>query len=566
MKKIINNKKRVGDYEALNSRRLRVLHIGNIANNGYLNAKFLNNAGLDCDVLCYDYYHIMGCPEWEDALLLEHYGDPFKPNWVSAGAQNFTRPDWFVQGRLDTCISYLIAKNKGRYNTAKRLWRKLGFENNTIELKSNILFAKKYNFYKFKKIYKTLIEVSVASSPGFSLLALLERIIPDNRFASSFQRLFVLWSLLPVLMLLRAIKVFLRTLVFKLEGRDRILSKGTEFDERVSDLIKEFCLYFPERSQSISAQDFEPYRLMFDRLKVLFEYYDIVHAYSTDPILPLLAGTRYVAFEHGTIRNIPFENTAQGRLCALSYRKADWVVITNADNMKAAERLGIQNFSFVPHPVNENIVTQQEDINAIRRKFLTQLNADFLIFHPARQHWSDLREPDWEKGNDILFKGFASFATDVNKRAAIVAVEWGMHVQKSKDLIGLLGISEKVAWVPPMSHQDMVKFVLACDITADQFYLGSFGSTMPKALAYGQPAMLYLNNDMHKGVFSELPQVLNCKIPEDVRTCLERSYFDEDFIQEIKVRGLEWYKRYHSSALIADKLISIYQKVLKSNR
>ena len=39
-----------------------LLHIGNVANNAYLNAKLLNRAGLDCDVLCYDYYHIMGCP------------------------------------------------------------------------------------------------------------------------------------------------------------------------------------------------------------------------------------------------------------------------------------------------------------------------------------------------------------------------------------------------------------------------------------------------------------------------------------------------------------------------
>lgn len=45
----------------------RILHIGNIANNAYNNVKLLNKAGLDCDVICYDYYHIMGCPEWEDA-------------------------------------------------------------------------------------------------------------------------------------------------------------------------------------------------------------------------------------------------------------------------------------------------------------------------------------------------------------------------------------------------------------------------------------------------------------------------------------------------------------------
>ena len=56
-------------FEERNSRRPRVLHIGNIANNAYLNASILNAAGVDCDVLCYDYYHVMACPEWESAVF-----------------------------------------------------------------------------------------------------------------------------------------------------------------------------------------------------------------------------------------------------------------------------------------------------------------------------------------------------------------------------------------------------------------------------------------------------------------------------------------------------------------
>ena len=52
---------------SLNKKHLRILHIGNIANNAYLNAKILNEAGFECDVLCASYYHSMGNPEWEDA-------------------------------------------------------------------------------------------------------------------------------------------------------------------------------------------------------------------------------------------------------------------------------------------------------------------------------------------------------------------------------------------------------------------------------------------------------------------------------------------------------------------
>ena len=42
---------------------LRVLHIGNVANNAYLNAKLLASAGVESDVLSYAHYHIMGSPE-----------------------------------------------------------------------------------------------------------------------------------------------------------------------------------------------------------------------------------------------------------------------------------------------------------------------------------------------------------------------------------------------------------------------------------------------------------------------------------------------------------------------
>ena len=55
------------DFRAKHGRPPRLLHIGNIANNAYNNGKLLNQAGCDCNVLCYDYYHVMGCPEWQDA-------------------------------------------------------------------------------------------------------------------------------------------------------------------------------------------------------------------------------------------------------------------------------------------------------------------------------------------------------------------------------------------------------------------------------------------------------------------------------------------------------------------
>ncbi len=56
-------------FQKKHGRALRVLHVGNIADNAYINAKFLRSVGVDAHVLCCDYYHIMATPEWEDVEL-----------------------------------------------------------------------------------------------------------------------------------------------------------------------------------------------------------------------------------------------------------------------------------------------------------------------------------------------------------------------------------------------------------------------------------------------------------------------------------------------------------------
>jgi hypothetical protein len=75
-------------------------------------------------------------------------------------------------------------------------------------------------------------------------------------------------------------------------------------------------------------------------LKVLFSHYDVIQAYATYTIMPYVAGRRdYLAYEHGTIRRIPFEETAEGRLCATTYHTAATVLVTNSDNLTAVEKL-----------------------------------------------------------------------------------------------------------------------------------------------------------------------------------------------------------------------------------
>ncbi len=119
------------EFRARHGRAPRILHVGNIANNAYNNAKLLNEAGLDCNVLCYDYYHIMGCPEWEDADFEGAVGDHFHPQWGQVDLGGFQRPRWFVQGPLWACLRYLIAQREGHAFRADFFWQCLEQANTT---------------------------------------------------------------------------------------------------------------------------------------------------------------------------------------------------------------------------------------------------------------------------------------------------------------------------------------------------------------------------------------------------------------------------------------------------
>src|SRR5205823_2958199 len=69
------------------------------ANNAYNNAKFLRRKGIEADVLCYDYAHIMAQPEWEDAVF-DGQPDEYAPQWKALDLGDFRRPQWFIQDEL----------------------------------------------------------------------------------------------------------------------------------------------------------------------------------------------------------------------------------------------------------------------------------------------------------------------------------------------------------------------------------------------------------------------------------------------------------------------------------
>ncbi len=77
---------------------MRVLHVGNTANNGYNNAKLQRRLGLEADVI-FDETHAFSQPEWEDGII-EGPFEEYAPLEESSRRLGWERPD-FVLPTLD---------------------------------------------------------------------------------------------------------------------------------------------------------------------------------------------------------------------------------------------------------------------------------------------------------------------------------------------------------------------------------------------------------------------------------------------------------------------------------
>jgi glycosyltransferase involved in cell wall biosynthesis len=497
----------LAEFGRTRGRRPRILHIGNIANNAYLNAKFLNRAGFDCDVICADYYHVMSCPEWEDADYRGDIRNDLFPAWPEVDIGDFERPRWFAQGPTIACLEYLLARRE-RPADADKHWSRL-LDERDAEC----------------AIHRGEIRLVAAHSSRRML-------------AGKAIRKF--WKL-PYLAAQRSAK--LRWLAMSLGS--------SPFMAAVRRACQRFAELFPDREDRLRPIEFETFAYSYPLWTKLLGHYDLAVGYATNGVFPMLAGVPYVAFEHGTIRNIPFEPTTQGRLCALVYRLAGQTFITNCDSQQSAERLGLKRYRFVPHPINED-PHPTADPAAIRRDLRAKLASDFIVFHPARQHWSVERDTSWDKGNDILIEGFARFVREVNPKAGAVFVEWGQTLQQSKNLLSDRGIADRVLWIAPQPASRMNAHVAACDALADQFCIGAFGSTMPRGLMLGTPNLIYLNESAHRWCMPEMPPVLNTRTPDDVFAALKRLYQDPNYSRQVADAGKAWYAKYHSSRVVAD--------------
>lgn len=526
----------------MSDRPLRVLHLGNIANNAYNNAKLLRAAGVDCDVLCPFYYHSMACPEWEDADFDEAV-DAFRPAWHAVDLHGFERPAWFSQGPPFLAVRYLIARRRGQRMRAG-LYRRLLAWNGRI--RSGPLGT-----------LGDTVRSLLRSGPG--PLRQLSRLPPRKLVRHGFVTIaragiqlalgFALWLLA------------LRSLFRGRLQRDAAGAADAAIDQAQLDLVHEFRRRFPDRIDALQVSDLQEHAGDATFYAELFAHYDVVQAYSTDPIYPLLAGYRpYVAFEHGTLREIPWEATSRGRCTSLAYALADHVLVTNPDCRGTAELLNPGQVTVMNHPWDEDHALGVSGVEVLREELLRDLDAEQLVFFPTRHDWV-AGTGYADKANDRFFRALARWMRDTGRRVGVICCEWGQNVEESRTLVAELGLTAHVRWSLPMGTVRFERFVLASDLVADQFEVPGMGGIAFKALSAGRPVLMRIEEDVMRAKYGEPPPVFNCHGEDDIYAALGYLLEPSEARQRRCDETRNWIKKHHAGREVVEKQLVVYARL-----
>ena len=565
----------------------RVLHMGNIANNGYLNAKIQRREGIDADVVSFDYYHVMGCPEWEDADF-EGDVDEFYPDWWSVDLRGWTRPEWFVQGPMAACITYLLARREGRTTDAARSWRRLERERWLICRRSALASVARAAALavravrnprraaaRLKRAVRTFARPTLLGR-ATSRLEWIVRLGAVKTVGMTAAIRSMLGGMPPRRALARY--VFPTRLAAALTNEDLVALETAwaaregehvepQFEQKTASFAEEdsvvarFRELFPDRADQLRVSDYLGWQQLGQMWAPLFEHYDVVQAYATYPLIPLLGGKHaFAAYEHGTLRDIPFDDSDVGRVTALGYREAPAVFVTNADDLRAAERLGIESskVTSLPHAVDTKKLFEFGAANA---HLLPAPESQPTFFAPARQDWVAGFQSQL-KGNDRVVRA-VRLLRDRGIHVNVVFVDWGRHVEDTRRLIAELECESAFTWVTRLRKEALWARYLGSHAVIDQFVMHAIGGVTFEAMALGRRVITALDSAVNEEFFGAAPPVLAASTPDEIANAMRHVAEDPLDSADVGTASELWIRRHHSSERIVALQVDAYKRMLE---
>jgi glycosyltransferase involved in cell wall biosynthesis len=275
--------------------------------------------------------------------------------------------------------------------------------------------------------------------------------------------------------------------------------------------------------------------------------YDLVIAHVPFSIYTQFSFKPYISFDAGAIRYFD-KNNLRTKLFKRGYLKANAIIVTNPDTMDLFDKFGYKYY-FVPFLIDTSRYRYE--------KLSKSLPYEYVFFMPSRQYWI-------EKGNNLFIEAFSQFHKEY-KDSVLAMCEWGPDLYETKALVKKLDIEKSVMWLPLMSKPRLIKWYNLSTVVADQFILGSYGTTAPEAMACEKPVIMYLSEKHNLRAFGELPPVLNAKKKDDILKNMLMCT-DSKFRSSVGRLSREWVEKHHSPEVVINRHIFLMSKVIQGVR
>lgn len=512
---------------------MKSAHAGNIANNAYLIAKFLRRKGEDAHAFHFRGEFIMGHPEWEDADFDAEL-DPFNPpDWNALSFTNgYVRPDWV----------HYISGVANPYELPRSQPVAAGVDAKLAAATYSAPAAEPQSSGSFRRFVRS---VSSRMASRYATLARTSQLRPEERVQ---------------LAALSVVRAAVERLMFER------LDRGWLLDERWRALRAEPDAINAHSRLSMAGQQIRLRELVkinsWASYRPMARDYDLVQLYGLEAVKGVFIPPEkpFVAFEHSTMRTLPFENTIQGRLLALAYKTADYCVITNPDVVSSAKRLGLKHFRFIPHPLDETKYTPGE--TPLRQELLRQTGATLLFLCPTRHEWSNAFD---SKRSDRVIRAFAAYCRGDNPRAALILSRWGRDLRATEALIEELGIADRIIWRRPMHKLKLLDHYRAADVVLDQFHeaVGTFGTVTAEALSCAKPVIMYFNPEVHEWCLPEIPPIQSALTELEIEQRLVELASDPARRERVGRESRDWIIKWHGWERCAGDHLEMYREVME---
>ena len=437
---------------------MRVLHVGNIANNGYLAAKKERENGFESYLVNVNAHHVMMMPEWEE-LNLEFEYNQYSTDILKLMGKEI--PSWVLSGSWSTICETLFP--------SKQFPTKINLNSNKNRNLDNFLRI-------MIKLFRNWIPKKLRPFIAYNVLYRL-RNINDNKHI---KRVFASF--------------------------DKIIFYGP------------FCN--------------------------LSKYVE---------------NGRYIAFEHGTLRNFIDTNYKLAKNTKIGFENASVILISNQDCLSKAKNIFSQVIIKSPHPINDS---NFPDLRALREKYLlNKKDATFTVLVPARHTFSI--STDIGKGNEKIYSAIKELFLS-NDNIIFHLIKWGENFPSAGKYLKEFEDAGFVKWHNLMTRPKLKYLMINSDAVIDQLLIPAYGGISIDAIGLGVPLLTNQVATIDKEYFGSVAPIFSINdtktIVKSLR-CLslmsldaKRVYFKE---------SCEWFDHNLSSEISLAARIKAYKELEK---